>query len=166
MTAGGTLQTAETAATAATAATADTAAPLAAGRPERAVIVVSDALGPGYAANAAALLALTLGARMPELPGPALADADGVSHPGLYPRGLPVLCAGAEPLRELHRRASAAEGVAVIAFPAVGQTTTDYEAFRAAVADTATEDLAPVAVLVCGPAKPIRSLTGSFGLMR
>jgi hypothetical protein len=145
---------------------ADTASPLAAGRPERAVIVVSDLLGAGQGANAAALLTLTLGARMPQLPGPALVDADGVTHPGLYPAGLPVLRAGDDALRALHRRASAADGVAVIALPSVAQTTTDYETFRAAVANTATEDLAPVAVLVCGPAKPIRSLTGSFGLMR
>ena len=147
-------------------AVADTASALAAGRPERAVIVVSDALGSGRAANAAALLALTLGARMPELPGATLVDADGVAHPGLYPAGLPVLRAGAEALGALHRRATAADGVATIAFPAAGQTTTDYDAFRAVVARTATEDLAPVAVLVCGAAKPIRSLTGSFGLMR
>lgn len=144
----------------------DTASSLATGRPERAVIVVSDALGAGQAANAASLLTLTLGARMPELPGPTLVDADGVAHPGLYPAGLPVLRAGAAALQELHRRASAAEGVAVIAFPAVAQTTTDYDAFRAAVAATPTDELVPIAVLACGPAKPIRSLTGSFGLMR
>jgi hypothetical protein len=56
--------------------------------------------------------------------------------------------------------------VAVIAFPAVGQTTTDYDAFRAAVGDTPTADLELSAVLVCGPARPVRSLTGSFGLLR
>src|ERR1700742_1700759 len=95
----------------------DTASPLARGRPERAVIVVSDALGAGQAANAAALLTLTLGARWPELPGPTVVDADGVTHPGLYPAGLPILRAGAEALRELHRRASAGDGVAVIALP-------------------------------------------------
>jgi hypothetical protein len=144
----------------------DTASPLAAGRPERAVIVVSDALGPGPAANAAALLSVTLGARSPQLPGPPLVDAEGVTHPGLYPAGLPVLHAGADALGELHRRASAAEGVAVIALPALAQTTTDYDALRAAVAHLATGDLSPIAVLVCGPAKPVRSLTGSFGLMR
>jgi hypothetical protein len=130
------------------------------------VIVVSDLLGAGQAANAAALLTLTLGARMPQLPGPRLVDADGVAHPGLYPTGLPVLRAGADALRALHRRAVAADGVAVIMLPAVAQTTTDYEAFRAAVATTPSDDLAPVALLACGPAKPIRSLTGSFGLMR
>jgi hypothetical protein len=61
----------------------DTAAPLDAGGLERAAIVVSDALGAGHAANAAAVVALTLGARMPELVGPAVIDGDGVAHPGL-----------------------------------------------------------------------------------
>ena len=144
----------------------DTAAPLHTARPGRAAIVVSEALGPGHAANAAAVLALTLGARVPDLPGPPAVDGDGVVHPGLYPAGLPVLRARPEALRELHRRACDADGVAVIAFPALGQTTTDYDAFTAAVNDTPTAELELIAVLVCGPAKPIRSLTGSFGLMR
>jgi hypothetical protein len=144
----------------------DTAAALTGGRPERAALVVSDALGAGHAANAAAVLALTLGARLPELPGPPLIDCDGLSHPGLYPAGLPVLRAGADALRDLHRRAHEADGVAVIAFPAAGQTTTDYDAFRAAVADTPTAELALIAALVCGPDRTVRRLTGSFGLMR
>jgi hypothetical protein len=146
--------------------TSDTAAALGDARPERAVIVISEALAPGHAANAAAVLALTFGARMPELPGPPVTDADGVIHPGLYPAGLPVLRAGTDALVVLHRRARDADGVAVVAFPAAGQTTTDYDAFRAVVAETPTADLELIAVLVCGPAKPIRRLTGSFGLMR
>ena len=112
------------------------------------------------------MLALTLGARIPELPGPPLIDADGVAHPGLYPAGLPVLRAGAEALAELHRRACEASEVAVIAFPAAGQTTTDYAAFRTAVAATPTAELGLIAVLVCGPTKLIRGLTGGLALMR
>ena len=144
----------------------DTAAALAGPRPDRAVIVISDALAAGHAANAAAVLALTLGARMPELPGPPVTDADGVVHPGLYPTGLPVLRADGDGLRDLHRRAREAEEVAVIAFPAAAQATTDYDAFRGAVAATPTAELQLIAVLVCGPAKRVRRLTGSFGLMR
>jgi hypothetical protein len=144
----------------------DTASVLDDGRPERAAIVVCDALGTGHAANAAAVVALTLGARAPSLPGPAVIDGDGVAHPGLYPSGLPILRADAAALRDLHRRARDTDGVAVIALPALGQTTTDYDAFRDAVGEVPTAELQLGAVLVSGGAKAIRRLTGSFGLLR
>ena len=56
--------------------------------------------------------------------------------------------------------------MAVIAFPALGQTTTDYDAFRDAVGSVPTGELVFAAVLVAGPAKAVRRLTGSFGLLR
>ena len=62
---------------------------------ERCVIVVDEDLAPGLAANAAAVLALTLGATVDGLVGPDLVDADGDVHPGLFAAGLPVLGARA-----------------------------------------------------------------------
>ena len=108
--------------------------------PERCVIVVDQDLPPGLAANAAAVVALTLGAREPSLVGAELVDADAQAHPGLIPMGLPVLKAPRAALRELRGRAAAA-GVGVIGMPAFGQQTTDYEAVRAAVAETPAAEL-------------------------
>ena len=59
--------------------------------PERCVIVIDEELPPGLAANAAAVLALTLGAIEPALVGAEFLDADEGAHPGLIPTGLPVL---------------------------------------------------------------------------
>ena len=56
---------------------------------ERCVIVVDESLPAGLAANAAAVLALTLGAREPDLVGADFVDADAQPHPGLIPIGLP-----------------------------------------------------------------------------
>ena len=91
---------------------ADHAAP-----PGRCTIVLDEALPPGLAANAAAMLALTLGATVEGLPGEDLVDADGQVHPGLFPPGLPILCAPRARLAELRSRAAEA-GVGVIDFPA------------------------------------------------
>lgn len=135
-------------------------------RPERCAIVLDGALGPGFAANAAALLALTLGARCPGLPGETLQDAAGHRHPGLYPTGLPILRASAAELADLHARALAVDGVGVIVLPAAGQRTTDYDAFRDAVAACDTASLEPAGMLIAGPARAVRRLTGSFGLLR
>jgi len=51
--------------------------------PSRCVIVVDAALPPGRAANAAAVLALTLGKRHPHLVGADITNADGDVHFGL-----------------------------------------------------------------------------------
>src|SRR5690349_592997 len=105
----------------------------------RCVVVVNQALAPGLAANAAAVMAVTLGARLPALVGEDFEDATGERHAGLITTGLPVLRAPAEELPSLRRRAVEAE-VGVVGFPASGQTTTDYEAFRAMVAETHAPD--------------------------
>ena len=50
--------------------------------------------------------------------------------------------------------------------PAAGQQTTDYDEFRAAVAEAEPAELRYLAVLVSGPPKTVRKLTGSLGLLR
>lgn len=59
------------------------------------MVVVDGSLPIGLAANATGMLALTLGATVAGLPGEELVDADGETHPGLIPQGLPVLRAPA-----------------------------------------------------------------------
>jgi len=129
----------------------------------RCVVVVDEALAPGKAANAAAVMAMTLGTKVPELIGEDFEDAAGSAHPGLFRHGLPVLKATPEQLKGLRARAVAAE-VGVIGFPANGQQTTDYEDFRAMVATLAEPDY--IGLALYGDAKTVRKLTGSFGLLR
>jgi hypothetical protein len=133
--------------------------------PERCVIVVDAALPPGLAANAAAVLALTLGARVPALPGPDYRDAAGATHPGLIPIGLPVLAADAAKLARIREQALA-RGLEVAGFPAAGQTTTDYAEFTATVAVTATEELAWLGLALWGERRAVSRVTGSLGLLR
>ena len=83
------------------------------------MIVVDEALPGGLAANAAGVLALTLGGTVEGLAGPDAVDADGQVHPGLIPMGLPVLAAPRGQLRDLGARALDA-GVGVIDFPTFG----------------------------------------------
>lgn len=134
-------------------------------RPERCVIVVEQSLPPGLAANAAAVLALSIGARFPGLPGQDLLDADGTAHPGLITTGLPVLSAPADRLTALCADARDL-GLHVVDFPTAGQQTTDYAAFAASVADTPADALGYLGVALCGPSRPVRRLTGGLPLLR
>src|ERR1700754_3603114 len=92
----------------------------------RCVVVVDEGLAPGLAANAAAVMALTLGTKVPALVGDEFVDGAGERHPGLITTGLPVLRAAAEQLPALRARALEAE-VGVIGFPRSGPTTTGYQ---------------------------------------
>jgi hypothetical protein len=139
--------------------------PAAAAPPEHLVIVVDEALPPGLAANAAAVVAFTLGAQLPDLRGPDVADADGAVLPGLIPIGLPILRAGAGALTALHAGAVEA-GLGAVAMPVFGHQTNDYDEFRALVAGTPGAELQFLAVAVHGPRRQVRRLTGSFGLLR
>ena len=129
----------------------------------RCVVVVDEALAPGKAANAAAVMAMTLGTKVPQLIGEDFEDGAGDAHAGLFRHGLPVLKARGEQLRELRTKAVAAS-VGVIGFPANGQQTNDYDDFRAMVA-TLTEP-AYLGLALYGDDKAVRRLTGSFGLLR
>jgi hypothetical protein len=131
----------------------------------RCVIVVDEALSPGLAANAAAVLALTLGATVEGLTGADLVDADGGSHPGLIPAGLPVLAASRAELAALRSRAADA-GVGVVAFPTFGQQTTDYDAVRTLVAQTPTAQLEYLGLALHGPRRAVSRLTGNLRLLR
>jgi hypothetical protein len=131
----------------------------------RTVIVIDRDLPKGLAANAAAVLAHAFGARRPDLVGGDFDDATGATHAGLIPTGLPVLGATGADLATL-RTAAAERDLLVVDLPAAGQQTTDYDAFRAAVEGTDPADLTYLAVLVSGPPRTVRKLTGSLGLLR
>jgi len=131
----------------------------------RCVIVVDRALPVGRAANAAAVLALTVGQRHPGLVGAPLVDASGGVHPGLIPYGIAVLAAEADGLAALRERALAA-GCDVVDFAVQGQQTTDYQAFRDAVALLPTSALGYVGLALVGEKKPVGKLVANLGLLK
>ena len=137
----------------------------AAPRPERCVIVVDSQLPVGRAANAAAVLALTVGRRHPSLVGLPLVDASGVEHPGLIPIGIAVLAADPATLSAIRDKGAAA-GCDVVDFPLQGQQTTDYSAFRDAVALIPTAELQYIGVALTGARKPIGKIVANLGLLK
>ena len=132
---------------------------------KRCVIVVDAALPPGRAANAASVIALTLGSRHPGLAGADLVDAAGRRHPGLIPIGITILAAPVEALRDLRDQA-VRQGLDVVDFPTAGQETTDYAAFRDRVAQLNPEAIDYVGVGILGGRKAVGRVTGKLPLLR
>lgn len=133
--------------------------------PTRCVMVLDQTLPIGYAANAAAVMALTMGKRQPQLAGGPLVDAAGNAHPGLIPIGIPVLGAPADDLPALRDKAMAA-GLDVVDFPIQGQQTNDYAEFQRLVGGTAPEAIRYLGVMVYGGKKRVSRLVGRYSLLR
>jgi hypothetical protein len=129
----------------------------------RTVVVIDRELPKGLAANVTAVLAITLGVHRPDLVGPDFEDADGRVHLGLFPTGLPVLGADAGELPAL-REAARERGLLVVDMPAPAHRTNDYDEFRAAV--VSDHELAYLGMLVSGPPKHVKAITGQLGLLR
>ena len=127
------------------------------------MVVVDEALPAGKAANAAAVIAMTLGTKVPAMIGEDFVDGVGGVHAGLFREGLPVLKAPAAELAALRARAVALD-VGVVGMPVNGQQTTDYEAFREMVASIS--EPAYLGIALYGPARAVRRLTGSLALLR
>jgi hypothetical protein len=123
------------------------------------------ALPAGVAANAAACLAASAGARVSGLLGPGGNDADGAWHPGLPWAGCAVLGATAAELADLRTNALAAEDVLVVDMPGSAQTNRVYADYLTELAVTAADGLDLRAVSVFGPKNKIDRLTKRLGLL-
>jgi hypothetical protein len=133
--------------------------------PERCIIVVDAELPVGRAANAAAVIALTVGQRHPGLVGAPLVDGSGHAHPGLIPIGIAVLAATQEELSLIRQKAVLGD-CDIVAFPAQGQQTNDYAAFQQAVSQVSTADLRYAGIALIGPRKPISKIVANCGLLK
>lgn len=129
----------------------------------RCVVILNSELPTGKAANAAAVISLTLGQRHPHFVGAELTDASGLAHPGLIPVGIPVLSASNEQLCSLVSQC-AEYGFDRILFPVEGQMTVDYAAFSEAVSQIPTEELQHLGMGIVGEKKALRKLTAKLKL--
>lgn len=128
------------------------------------VMVLADDLPLGLAVNAAGVLAVTLGHRVPDLLPEDALDASGGVHAGLINVPLPILVSGGEGLKELRQRAAAQEGLTVVDFSDVAQHARTYEAYVAALAVTPAEALDYLGVALYGPRKAVNKLVGHLPL--
>ncbi|HKG90787.1 MAG TPA: GNAT family N-acetyltransferase [Gemmatimonadaceae bacterium] len=131
------------------------------------VLVVADDLPPGLAANAAAVLALSLGRRLPDLVGPDVRDGGGTTHAGLTWIPLPVLRAPRGALARLRARAAADPGVyAAVDLPDVAQAARRYDDYAQRLAAAPGDAVDYAAVALYGERATVTGLTGDFPLLR
>ncbi|HEX6958790.1 MAG TPA: DUF2000 domain-containing protein [Ferrovibrio sp.] len=133
----------------------------------RIAVIVDPSLGLGFLANTVGVIAVGLGAVMPALGNTTLIDARRRVVKNSADRPLPVLQASAERIGEVLLKAlPAPDGAAIVPFPAFARALHSFEEYRARFpqCDLAAERIDGLGL--AGPAKWIRSLTGSLKLLR
>ncbi len=135
------------------------------GKPDqKCVIILAEGLPPGFAANASAVLAITIGMKNPEIVAEDLQDGSGIFHAGLVNIPVPLLQASPTDLKNLRDLAGENKEVLVIDFSEPARKARTFEAYRELLALTSNEDLSYVGIALLGPKKLISSMTSSFRL--
>lgn len=129
-------------------------------------LVLRDDLPANVAVNAAAVLGLSMGARLPQLLGADGTDADGGRHPGLHTHPVPILSAPAETLRHLHVQARRRPDTLTVGFSEVARAARVYEDYLQTLADTPADGIGYVGLLVYGPRKHVTALTKRLPLLQ
>jgi hypothetical protein len=122
----------------------------------------------GLIANTAAILAMTLGREKPEFIGPPVVDGDGTSHPGITTVVLPMLAAEAAAIAEIRAKAVALghPDLGVIDVTETAQRAKTYEEYTSRIASRTAAEIRYFGLCLHGPAKVVKSLTGSLSLLR
>jgi len=130
------------------------------------VMVVNQELDLGLIANTAAVLAVSLGAKIEGIIGEDLFDQAGTKHPGITQLPIPILKGDSNLIRELRGKLLASEAVYVVDFCDAAQQSKHYDQYRTLLNETPAERLQYLGLAAYGPTKAIKRLTGNLPLLR
>jgi len=133
----------------------------------RLAIIVNPELPLGLLANTVGAIGIGLGARLPWLGNRQLVDADGrtIDDSSILP--VPILAATPEVIGALMLKAMPrGDDSALAVFPAFSRSLHDYQEYEALLPGKHLADEVVDGVGLCGPAKWVKSLTGSLRLLR
>ncbi|MCM5555584.1 DUF2000 domain-containing protein [Pleomorphomonas sp. NRK KF1] len=133
----------------------------------RLAIVVNPDLPLGLLANTVGAIGIGLGARLPWLGNRQLTDLDNqvIDDSSILP--VPILAATPEAIRTLMLKAMPrGDDSALVVFPAFSRSLHDYREYEAMLPDKRLAEEMIDGVGLCGPAKWVKSLTGSLRLLR
>ena len=132
------------------------------------VMVIDGGLPAGLAANAAAIMGVTLGKRLPEIVGIDVRDGRGREHPGIVEFPIPVLRGTPESLRALRARLWEPDfqDLTAVDFSDVAQSCRTYAEFIDKMRRVPEEELRYLGLALCGAGKKVDRLTGSLPLLR
>ena len=133
----------------------------------RVAVIVDPDLPLGLLANTIAAISIGLGGCDAAMSGLLLADAKGVAIRASADRPIPILRADGDRLRDLLAKAATpASDLTLVAFPAFARSLHEFAEYEHVFPTRTLADEKIDGVGLAGPAKLIRSLTGSLKLLR
>lgn len=133
----------------------------------RLAIVVNPELPLGLIANTVGAIAIGIGARVPALGAVRLVDVDGNAIDISSNLPVPILQATPEVIAALTLKAMArADEATAVVFPAFARALHDYRDYEAKFPTIRLADETVDGLGIAGPAKWVKSLTGSLKLLR
>lgn len=129
-------------------------------------MIVNKKLPVGLAANATAVLGVSLGRMEKQILGPDCKDGSLNSHRGITRQAIPILGAAGSDLKTIYEKSIQTPGIKIIDFNTIAQNATQYDAYADRLSKTMTSELQFSGLCLQGPKKKINTLTGSLGLYR
>lgn len=135
---------------------------------EKCVMVMDGDLPLGMIANAAAIMGITLGKKMPEVVGADVTDQTGNTHLGIIEFPVPVLKGSAEKIKEIREKLYAPDfsDLTVVDFSDLAQGCKTYDEFIEKMKAVSEMDLTYFGIAICGAKKKVNKLTGNMPLLR
>lgn len=133
---------------------------------EKCVIVIDEALPIGLIANTAAILGITLGAKLPEVVGADVCDNGGHEHMGIIEFPVPILKASSDMISKMRLTLYTDEFSDLTAadFSDIAQGCKSYDEYIDKI--SSAEAIRYFGIAVCGDKKKINRLTGNLPLLK
>lgn len=135
---------------------------------EKCVMVIDETLPLGLAANAAAIMGITLGKNMPEVVGADVTDQAGRAHLGIIEFPVLILRGSPEVIRKIREKLyqPGFQDLTAVDFSDLAQGCRTYDEFIEKMGHVPERTLRYLGVAICGPKKKVNALTGSMPLLR
>lgn len=133
---------------------------------EKCVMIIDEALPIGLIANTAAILGITLGARLPEVVGADVRDSGGNEHMGIIEFPVPILKATSDVISKLRLALYTNEFSDLTAadFSDIAQSCKTYDEYIDKISSADAVNYFGIAI--CGDKKKINKLTGNLPLLK
>jgi len=135
---------------------------------EKCVMVIDGRLPLGMAANAAAILGISLGKKMPEVVGTDVSDQTGNLHLGIIEFPVPILKGDGPCIKTIRERLYGPDfsDLTTVDFSDLAQGCKTYGEFVEKMKNMPETDLNYLGIAICGPKKKVNKLTGNIPLLR
>jgi len=132
------------------------------------VIVMDKSLSKGLAANTAAVLSISLGAKLNDVVGSDVSDGAGGEYPGLVHIPIPILCSEEEEIKRIREVAidKQATGLLHAAVTDVAQRSKNYADYVAEMSASNPKNIKYLGIALYGNKKLVTSITGGLPLYK